>query len=295
MRKLIPALLAVASLFAVDVLAADKKIVLIAGAPSHGPGEHEHRAGCLLLKSGLDQVTGVTSVVYSNGWPDSPEAFVGAAAIVVYSDGGGGHPLLQGDRLKTIGALMDQGVGLACIHYAVEPTKEKGETEFLDWIGGAFEIHWSVNPHWDAEFKQFPKHPITQGVKPFTMRDEWYFNMRFRDGMKGVTPILTAVPPASTADRADGPHSGNPAMRAAVKLGEPQHMAWASERANGGRGFGFTGAHFHKNWGDDNFRKLTLNALLWVAKAEVPADGVQSRVTPDQLKQNLDDKGGRKK
>ena len=295
MRKLIPALLAVASLFAVDVLAADKKIVLIAGAPSHGPGEHEHRAGCLLLKSGLDQVTGVTSVVYSNGWPDSPEAFVGAAAIVVYSDGGGGHPLLQGDRLKTIGALMDQGVGLACIHYAVEPTKEKGETEFLDWIGGAFEIHWSVNPHWDAEFQRFPKHPITQGVKPFTMRDEWYFNMRFREGMKGVTPILTAVPPASTADRADGPHSGNPAMRAAVKLGEPQHMAWASERANGGRGFGFTGAHFHKNWGDDNFRKLTLNALLWVAKAEVPADGVQSRVTPDQLKQNLDDKGGRKK
>lgn len=295
MRKLIPALLAVASLLAVGALAADRKIVLIAGSPSHGPGEHEHRAGCLLLKSGLDQVRGVTSVVYSNGWPDSTDAFAGAAAIVVYSDGGGGHPLLQGDRLKTIGALMDQGVGLACIHYAVEPTKEKGETEFLDWIGGAFEIHWSVNPHWDAEFKQFPKHPITQGVKPFTMRDEWYFNMRFRDGMKGVTPILTAVPPASTADRKDGPHEGNPAMREMVASGVPQHMAWASERPGGGRGFGFTGAHFHKNWGDDNFRKLTLNALLWVAKAEVPADGVQSQVTPEQLKQNLDDKGGRKK
>ena len=63
----------------------------------------------------------------------------------------------------------------------------------------------------------------------------------------------------------------------------------------GGRGFGFTGAHFHRNWGDDNFRKLTLNALLWVAKVEVPADGVRSHVTPEQLKQNLDDKGGRKK
>ena len=134
-------------------------------------------------------------------------AFAGAAAIVVYSDGGGGHPFLQGDRLKTIGALMDKGVGLACIHYAVEPTKEKGETEFLDWIGGAFEIHWSVNPHWDADFKTFPKHPITQGVKPFKMRDEWYFNMRFRDGMKGVTPILTAVPPPARLNRTDGPHS----------------------------------------------------------------------------------------
>ncbi len=275
--------------------AADKKIVLIAGAPSHGPGEHEHRAGCLLLKAGLDQVPGVTSVVYSNGWPDSPDAFAGTAAIVVYSDGGGGHPLLQGDRLKTIGALMDQGVGLACVHYAVEPTKEKGETEFLAWIGGAFEINWSVNPHWDAEFKQLPRHPITQGVKPFTIRDEWYFNMRFRDGMNGVTPILSAVPTADTTTRKDGAHEGNPVMREMVARGEPQHVAWASERAGGGRGFGFTGAHFHRNWGDDNFRKLTLNALLWVAKVEVPTDGVQSQVTPEQLKQNLDDKGGRKR
>ena len=294
MRKLIPSLLVAVVFLTVNILAADKKIVLIAGAPSHPPGEHEHRAGCLLLKSGLDQVPGVTSVVYSNGWPDSPDAFDGAAAIVVYSDGGGGHPLLQGDRLKTIGALMDTGVGLACIHYAVEPTKEKGETEFLDWIGGAFEINWSVNPHWDAEFKQLPRHPITRGVKPFTIHDEWYFNMRFRDGMKGVTPILTAVPTPDTTKRKDGPHEGNPTMREMVARGEPQHVAWASERPGGGRGFGFTGAHFHRNWGNDNFRKLALNAILWVAKVEVPADGVQSQVTPEQLKQNLDDKGPRK-
>ena len=34
--------------------------------------------------------------------------------------------------------------------------------------------------------------------------DEWYFHMRFRDGMKGVLPILSAVPPASTMSRPDG-------------------------------------------------------------------------------------------
>ena len=100
--------------FAMTLSAADaKKVVFLAGPPSHGPGEHEHRAGCLLLKACLDQVPGITSEVYSNGWPKDPEAaFAGAAAIIVYSDGGGGHPLLQGDRLKTIGNLMDQGVGL---------------------------------------------------------------------------------------------------------------------------------------------------------------------------------------
>src|SRR5208283_5746202 len=91
----------------VGASAADKKIVFIAGSPSHGPGEHEHRAGCLLLKSCLDQVPGISSTVYSNGWPQNPEAaFAGAATIIVYSDGGGGHPLLQDDRLQTLGALI---------------------------------------------------------------------------------------------------------------------------------------------------------------------------------------------
>ena len=268
-----------------------KKIVFIAGPPSHPPGEHEHRAGCLLLKSCLDKMPEVTSMVHSNGWPDDPgTAFANAATIVVYSDGGGGHPLLQDDRLKMIGELMNKGVGLVCIHYAVEPTKEKGEKEFLDWIGGAFEINWSVNPTWTANFKTLPTHPITRGVTPFQIYDEWYFHMRFADGMKGVTPILTAIPPESTMSRRDGTHEGNPAVRAEVKRGEPQHMAWACERADGGRGFGWTGSHYHKNWGNDNFRKLVLNAILWTAKIDVPADGVQSAVTEEQLKQNLDSK-----
>src|SRR5215469_15040071 len=78
-----------------------KKIVFLAGGPSHGPGEHEHRAGCLLLKSCLDKVPEVTSVVYSNGWPEDPSsAFDQAAAVVIYSDGGGGLPLLRDDRLE---------------------------------------------------------------------------------------------------------------------------------------------------------------------------------------------------
>jgi hypothetical protein len=274
-------------------LAADaKKVVFLAGSPSHAPAEHEHRAGCLLLKSCLDKVSAVTSVVHSNGWPDDPAAaFKDAATIVVYSDGGGGHPLLQGDRLNTMSDLMNKGVGLVCIHYAVEPTKEKGEKEFLEWIGGAFEVHWSVNPTWNADYKELPTHPITRGVKPFVIHDEWYFHMRFRDQMKGVTPILSAIPPESTMNREDGPHSGNPAVREAVKNREPQHMAWAMQRENGGRGFGWTGAHYHRNWGNDNFRKLVLNAILWTAKVEVPSNGVQSQISQDDLKQNLDPKG----
>ena len=271
--------------------AGDAKIVFLAGSPSHGPGEHEHRAGCLLLQGCLDKVPGVTSEVYSNGWPQNPAAaFAGVATLVVYSDGGPGHPLLRDDHLKMVGALMRKGVGLVCIHYAVEPTKEAGEKEFLDWIGGCFETDWSVNPTWLAEFKPMPTHAITRGVNPLRITDEWYFHMRFRESMKGVLPILSAVPPASTMDRADGPHEGNPAVREAVRRGEPEIVAWACERTDGGRGFGFTGGHYHRNWGNDDFRKLVLNAILWTAKVEVPAGGVECKITEEDLKRNLDRK-----
>ncbi len=271
--------------------AESRKIVFIAGGASHGPGDHEHRAGCLLLKSCLDKAAGVTAQVYSNGWPrNATEAFAGAATIVLYSDGGGGNPLLADDRLQTMRQMMDKGVGLVCLHYAVEPTKEKGEQEYLDWIGGCFELNWSVNPTWNADFKQLPNHPIARGVTPFRLSDEWYFHMRFREGMRGVTPILSAVAPLDTMNRPDGPHEGNPTVRESVKRGDLQHLAWAYERPNGGRGFGFTGGHFHKNWGNDNFRKVVLNAILWTAKMEVPPDGVPSQVTAEDLKQNLDAK-----
>jgi type 1 glutamine amidotransferase len=273
---------------ALSASAADKKIIFIAGKPSHGPGEHEHRAGCLLLKKCLDQGSGFISEVYSNGWPKDNKVFEGADAIVIYSDGGGGHPAVQDDHLKVLGELMKKGVGLGCIHYAVEVEKNKGGPEFTEWIGGYFETFRSVNPHWDADYTSFPVHPVARGVKPFKTRDEWYYHMRFRDDMKGVTPILTAVPPDSTRGKpgANDAHGGNPEVQA--HKGEPEHTMWAAERENGGRGFGVTGAHFHKNWGDENFRRTVLNAIAWIAKAEVPPNGIQSTISAEDLAANLD-------
>lgn len=271
-----------------------KKIVFIAGKPSHGPGDHEYRAGFLLLQKCLANVSGITSVVYSNDWPTESHALDDAAAIVMFSDGTGRHPALQDDRLQQLGELMKKGVGFGCIHYAVEPVREKGEKEFIDWMGGAFEIFWSVNPFWTADFKQLPQHPVTRGVQPFSINDEWYFNMRFRPNMEGVTPILTAVAPPDTMSRPDGDHSGNPAVRKLVEQQVPQHVMWVAERPDGGRGFGFTGGHRHTNWGNEDFRKVVLNAIVWIAKADVPENGVASTVTPDDLKQNLDIKGQKK-
>ena len=285
----------VLSAFSAPLAAADKRVLLIAGTPSHGAGAHEHNAGVLLLRKCLAGMPGLKVDVSLNGWPKDAASLVGVDAVVMYCDGGVKHLALAENRLAVLTSLAARGVGIGCVHYAVEPTKEKGQAEFLRMIGGAFETHWSVNPHWDAHFKSLPEHPITRGVKPFTIRDEWYFNMRFTEGRRGVTPILAAVPDASVTTRPDGPHSGNPEMRAQVARGDAQVVSWAFERPDGGRGFGFTGAHYHANWGNEDFRRIVLNAILWLARMEVPAGGVKSTVTADDLALNLDPKPAAKK
>jgi len=257
-----------------------KKIVMVAGRPSHGPGDHEFNAGVKLLQKCLDKVPGVVAASYYNGWPNDPTAFDNADTILLYMDGGSGHPVIQRNRLAEIDQLMKRGVGLACVHYAVEVPKEKGGPDLTNWIGGYYETGYSINPHWDGKFSELPKHPVTSGVHPFTINDEWYYNIRFPEGNQGITPLLVATPPdASRGTEAARSHPGREEI-----------VAWTIERPTGGRGFGFTGGHNHENWGNDDFRKFVLNALLWTAGAEVPAEGVASEVSEDELKQNLDKK-----
>lgn len=270
-------------------------VLLLAGKQSHGPGEHEHNAGVKLFAKCLaqSQPNVVTKVHLSADWPNADE-LAQADTILFYADGGGGHFMLAGDHLAQVEKEMKRGAGLVCLHYAVEFPADKGGPQALDWMGGFFEANWSVNPHWQADFKELPKHPISNGVKPFSTNDEWYFHMRFNERAGKLTHMLSAIAPDSTMSRKDGPHEGNPAVREAVAAKKPQTTAWAFERPDGGRGFGFTGGHFHKGWSNEDQRKLVLNAILWTAKADVPANGVESKISDADLDENLDPKGGPK-
>ena len=126
-------------------------------------------------------------------------------------------------------------------------------------------------------------------MKPFSVNDEWYYHMRFVKDLKGVTPILTDVPLAKTLKRPDGARSGNPAVRKAVSNGESQHVAWAYERPDGARGFGFTGGHVHMNWQQEDNRKLMLNALRWYANVDSTKGGMLSKTpTKGELHSNFD-------
>ena len=192
--------------------------------------------------------------------------------MVILSDGGGRHPINK--NLEEFDALAEKGVGLVCVHYAVEVPKGAPGDMLKKWLGGYFEVFWSVNPHWTADFKTLPKHPITRGVQPFSLKDEWYYHMKFRDRMEGVTPILSALPPADTLKRGDGPHSNNPHVKkissgkkrktaCRMGLGKAERAAWVLV---------VTGAHHHKSWDNDDFRTCVLNAIIWTAKMEVPQE-----------------------
>ncbi len=240
------------------------KVVFLAGKDSHGPRAHEHKAGSELLSRALrERRPDYETVNVSGGWPEDESVFENAAAVVMYCDGGKGH--LINDNLNTFNRLITEGVGVVALHYCVEVPKDSAAASaMLHATGGYFETYWSVNPHWTADYVALPGHPVTQGIKPFGMLDEWYFNMRFQE--QGVTDILSAVAPESTMKRRNGAHSGNDAVRKLVSDGVPQVTAWAYERPDGGRGFGYTGGHFHKNWQNDNARNLVLNAIEWVSE-----------------------------
>jgi type 1 glutamine amidotransferase len=259
------AILALAS----TLFAADAKIVLIAGKPSHPPGMHEYNAGMILLDKCLRQNPGVAPVVVKGGWPEDESVFDGARAVVVFMDGGARHAVLE--HMDTMAALMRKGVGMGAIHYGVDVPKETGGPKFLDWLGGYYEKDYSKNPVNDVIVQRAAdRHPISTGWDTYSLKDEWYYRIRFRDGDPRVTPILTVMLPKESPQK--------------------EVVAWATRRDDGGRAFGFTGGHFHSNWGKLEQRRVVLNALLWIAKVPIPKGGAKAEISVDDLTANLDDK-----
>jgi hypothetical protein len=251
-----------------------KKIVFVADTAGHGDrGNHEFMAAAIYLARTINaHYPNAYAVVYTkNKWPkDLSDA--DAVVVLLNHAGSAVNPAVK--------AAMERGAGFMAIHYGVEVNKGEQGDAFLQWLGGYFEPFWSVNPWWTPQFKEFPKHETTRGVKPFSVEDEWYYHMRFTEGMKGVTPILEVLPPLNTIHydgKKPSSHGGNADVLADVTAGKKQTMAWAYERPKGGRGFGFTGLHKHANLGNDSFRTLLLNAVAWVAGLEVPENGIPSK------------------
>jgi len=249
--------------------AAPKKVVLIAGPiTGHPKDAHEYEKNVTLLKHLLDQhPREFAAETHYRGWPTNEDTLNNADTIFFTTDGSDrketDHPLYVDDRMKVIDKQMKRGCGLIFFHWSTFHPK-RFHDQITEWVGGYFDYesgppprHWySAIQTWNADAMP-QQHPITRGVKPFRAEEEFYYRIRFRENDPKLKPVITTRPPNETEDYIVG---------------------WAIEREDGGRGFGFTGGHFYKNWWSPDFRKLLLNAIAWTAKADVPAEGIASKL-----------------
>jgi len=245
------------------------KIVLLAGSFSKGGGEHEYFAGSVLLHGFLKQTPGVAPVLAAEGWPKNERIFENAKAVVFYMDGGGKQPFLAPERLALVEKLAARGVGIVFLHQVIDTPKAHVD-RVLPLVGGLWVGPEGARGHWDGDFKDFVKHPITQGVADFKENDGFLYKLRFVEGMKGITPLLRTTPP-----------------KGALK-GSEDIVSWTYDRPQGGRSFVFTGCHLQESWGLEGMRRFVTNGILWSAGLEIPAGGAPVVLEPADLKRHLD-------
>ena len=254
------------------------KIVLLAGPVSNKPGQHEYFSGCAMLMKCLKQTPGVWPVMAAEGWPKNEAVLKGAKSVVVFMDGGPKCALFEGSRWQTLGGLMKDGAGLVVLHQAVDIPEEQA-AEFKSWAGAVWQKDIGSRGHWDMSFTPDAKHDALRGVAPFSApKDGWLYNLHFAE--KNVSPVLTGTVPDNSRSTAD----------AKSHAGRAEVIAWAYERPNGGRSFGFTGCDLHKNWEVEAQRRLVVNGILWSAKVNVPANGAPVTIDAADLTSNMDRK-----
>jgi type 1 glutamine amidotransferase len=255
------------------------KIVILAGDKSHPATLHEYIKNARLIKVMLDQASNIKNIrteICYQGWPEDPAILNDADLILTISDGRDGPggakvPFMTEERIEIMQQQVDRGCGIMTFHFSTFAPDKYGE-EILDWVGGYFD--WQNDQgerEWysDITFLDVPvdlpspEHPVSKGVEPFQIIEEYYYDLRFRPDDLRFTPIIS-VPELQNE------HQGG------------KIVAWAIERTDGGRGFGTSLGHFYGNWKNEGYRKLLLNAIIWTAGMTVPETGVASSFYTDK-------------
>ena len=253
--------------------AADKSIVLIAGEvkPVDKTGHHDYTGGVALLRDVLQQTPGIITTVVTDGWPTDATLLTTADSVVFYTDGGGKQAYLTTpERIAIMNALAARGAGIVQIHQAVDYSEEHVERAKA-WIGGVYAPKVSGRGHWDSQHNEFPTHPITQGVTPWSINDGWLTAMVFVPDKKGITPLVWS----------SKEHSGK------ATGGDAAIVAWTYDRPQGGRSFSFTGLDAHGAWKLAGMRQLVVNGILWTAGCEIPSAGARCAMDDATIDKHL--------
>jgi type 1 glutamine amidotransferase len=268
--------------------ATKKKIVFLAGPKDHGAvGRHEYEKDLRELAWQLEKATnlrgiGIETVVLVGKAPRDLAVLEDAAAIVI--DGSGDWQRNETNVLfqqfqATDGRTYDaettayltkldqlirqRGIGVSVFHYTMWVENWVGRRYYLNWLGGLWIPYASHNPvdTWKVNPAKI-EHPVLRGVKPWSFRDEVFSRYFLFDNPKR-TELLEGTP--SNANN-----------------GAPRPISWVYERPDGGRSFVWGGSDFHDNMHNvEDYRRYLLNAIIWTAKIDVPAEGVIAPAPPE--------------
>jgi quercetin dioxygenase-like cupin family protein/type 1 glutamine amidotransferase len=248
-------------------------LVLIGGDKQGYPRtEHDYPDGILAIErliKGSPQLQALDPVIkaFPAGFPSDLSQIADADVVVLYfgmdyRPQRMTHPLEDPARRAAMERLMAKGAGLIALHQASTVPAPTSVVPFADWLGavrfGMADRSTEIAPVRISD----GANPVANGLKTFDYLDEFYPTLTFSTTTK-VTPILTAKVHIQTRNN-----------RPVFEEPPADHViAWAAERPNGGRSFGFTGAHYLATFDQPEIRTILLNAILWTAKREVPPGG----------------------
>jgi len=241
-----------------------KRLLLLGQKPdSHPASSHEYMAGVRLLAKLLQNRGGLQTVVVQadSPWRDGPELLDGADGAVLFLTEGAKWVSDDADRLAAFQRLAKRGGGLSVLHWGMG-TREAAPVENFVALFGM--CHGGP----DRKYKVITTtirpatvpHPVLNGLAPIQVHDEFYY------ALKRPAPIERLVP----------------LIQVSLE-GEQQTVAWAWERPDLGRSFGFSGLHYHDNWKWTEYRRLVLQGVLWSLGQLIPTDGLPVDVTEADL------------
>lgn len=244
-----------------------RRIVLIGGTGTEGPGKHAYAEGgrrLAALIGASPQARGAEIIVYDRGWPTDPAALQGASTVVLYFDGLDRHPLRDAARRAQLEALVQRGVGLVALHQASTVPAGNAHFDLRGWLGAERVGMFDRTTETATISPVDARHPVIRGVTAFSYRDEFYPTLRF--AARGVQPVLRSTLHVQYRD-------GAPVIE---ERPETVTVGWTFQRPDGGRSFGYSGAHFLAALDQPMLRRVLLNAILWTADIEVPAAGADA-------------------
>ncbi|MGC1276085.1 MAG: ThuA domain-containing protein [Planctomycetaceae bacterium] len=229
------------------------RLLLISQGPDGHPwNTHEFRAGVRILSRMLADAPNlnVTTIDAGERPQDIPAQVDASDGVVLFVSEGAKWVGSDPQRLAAFRRLVDRQGGVTALHWAVGAKDAKFiETGRSLWGG----VHGGPDRKYVVDRKTITpnaEHPITAGLEPLTIRDEWYYWLKFASEGT-ITPLWT-----TTIDE------------------EPQTVSWAWERPDRGRSFGFVGLHFHENWGEEAYRRFITRGVLWTVGLEEPKAGL---------------------